>query len=135
MWQNPPKCGNLTHHKRTAFLFKVEVLAFGTATMHTALALPPNGNVSVEVQQCGYIGCWQDNNVKSTSQVPLPQKPDLPQYLGYAWIGKSNQIYTTKSYFYDSRQAEELSRLYIADTALSECIAKHGACDKGGMVA
>lgn len=109
---------------------------FGVGVMSSVLALPANGkpNVPVEVQQCGYIGCWQDNNVRSTPHQAPPQKPSLPNYVGYAWIGDSNQVYTTKSYFYDSRQAEELARLYIAGTALSECVAKHGKCDKGGML-
>lgn len=112
----------------------IVMAVFGMSVMSSALALPAPNNTPVEVQQCGYIGCWQDNNVRSTPHQPLPQKPSLPDYVGYAWIGDSNQVYTTKSYFYNSRQEEELSRLYIADTALSECVAKHGKCDKGGML-
>lgn len=113
------------------WLLKGIVLGVGAGIAYTALA---NSSVPVEVQQCGYIGCWQDNNTRSTPAQPASQKPSLPRYVGYAWIGNGNQIYTTKSYFYYTRQEEEMARLYIADTALGECIAKYGKCDKGGML-
>lgn len=116
------------------WLPKIAAMLFVLPSAQSAWALSTNNTVPVEVQQCGYIGCWQDNNASGTPYQPKADKPSLPDYVGYAWIGKSNQIHTTKSYFYNSPQAEELSRLYLADTALSDCIAKYGACEKGGMM-